>query len=335
VWYPAAAAVEAASAVAVKGAGETPGIDFKLARSRAYRIHVQVTDPDAATDGRIPSISLYPKGLPVLTPVGRVARTPNGDFEISGVPSGSYVLVARAAPQMQTGPVQQTRMGMREIEVKDASVDGVKIEIGAGRDVRASLRIEGSASFSPGMISFVARDGVSPQARILNQMMPMRTPEVTLQNVFRTTYALELPSAGSFGGANYYVKSLRYGGREYPADAVDLSGDGELEIVVSPLGATVEGTAVDAAGKPSPNAVVVIAPASGVGPLKNGAADARGNFYFGGLAPGEYRVFAWDAGSAEATDPPPSLAPYQSAAKTVRLEQSAREKTQVTVTAAK
>jgi len=156
-----------------------------------------------------------------------------------------------------------------------------------------------------------------------------------LQNVFRTTYALELPSAGSFGGANYYVKSLRYGGREYPADAVDLSGDGELEIVVSPLGATVEGTAVDAAGKPSPNAVVVIAPASGVGPLKNGAADARGNFYFGGLAPGEYRVFAWDAGSAEATDPPPSLAPYQSAAKTVRLEQSAREKTQVTVIAAK
>ena len=74
---------------------------------------------------------------------------------------------------------------------------------------------------------------------------------------------------------------------------------------------------------------------SGSGPLKNGSADAGGNFFFSGLAPGDYRVFGWDAEAAEANNPPPSLTPYQSAAKTVRLDQAARGKIQVTAIAPK
>jgi hypothetical protein len=46
-------------------------------------------------------------------------------------------------------------------------------------------------------------------------------------------------------------------------------------------------------------------------------------------------VVAWDAAAPEASDPPESLGPLASAAKTVKLGESAREKVQVTVTAAR
>ena len=94
-----------------------------------------------------------------------------------------------------------------------------------------------------------------------------------------------------------------------------------------------EGTVVDAQGKPVANAAIVIAPANGAGPLITGTADAGGAFYFAGVRPGDYRVFAWDAAVPEASDPPPSLAPFESAGKLVTLAESARQKIQVTAIA--
>jgi protocatechuate 3,4-dioxygenase beta subunit len=319
-WYPAATAAEAASPIIVKADAGAIRADFSLRRVTAWLIRGQIAD--FASDGPRPSLSLAPKGAPLLVPVGRVSLTMSGDFEISNVPSGSYVLTAR----MQSGNLPRT--GLVDIEVKDASVTGVKIALAGGRDIKAAIKVDGASSFYPNL-TFIPREGGTP-ARISNLSMPLRNSDATVQNVFRTTYALDL-----LGNSNVYVKSLRYGGREYPLDAIDFSGDGELELVLSAAGATVEGTVVNQAGKPSPNAAVVVAPAAGAGPLKAGSADAQGNFYFTGLAPGEYRVYAWDAGAPEALDPPPSLAPYQAAARTVRLDASAREKVQVTAVAAK
>jgi len=332
VWYPSAPAPEAASAVTVKAGADTPSIDFTLRKSPVWRIRGQVVDP-AADPARPPTITLSPKGSPLMMPTGRAsAQARDGSFEISGVPPGSYVLTARAATGPQAGPVGglQTRMALRTIEVKDASIDGVRLEIASGRALKGSLKVEGGGTFSSGLLSFNSPEGGSARATSL-----ANDGSLTIRNVFPTVYSMELPSLTGSPYGNCYVKSVRYGGREFPQWAIDLSGEGQLDIVLSAKAATLEGLAVDPQGKPAANAAIVIASATAGEPLRTGTADASGQFYFAGLHPGDYRVFAWDAAAPEASDAPASLAPFEASSKPVTLAESAREKIQVTAIAPK
>jgi hypothetical protein len=325
VWYPSGAGPEAASAVTVKAGADTPSIDFTLRKSPAWRIRGQIVD-SAADPARPSTITLSPKGSPLPISIGSVVRARDGGFEISGVPPGSYVLTARAATGPQTSPMGglQTRMALRTIEVKDASIDGVRLEIASGRVLKGSIRVEGGGTYSPGLLSFN-----SPEGGVARATSPANDGSLTIQNVFPVVYSMELPIL-TFPYGNYYVKSVRYGGREFPQWAIDLSGEGQLDIVLSAKAATLEGSVVDQQGKPAANAAIAIASASAGEPPRTGTADASGQFYFAGLGPGDYRVFAWDAAAPEASDAPASLAPFESASKTVTLAENARQKIQVT-----
>jgi hypothetical protein len=324
VWYPNAPGLEAASAVTVKVGAENSSIDFTLRKIPVWSIRGQIVDP-AADPARPPMITLSPKGSPLVMPTGRAsAQARDGSFEISGVPPGSYVLMAR----VMAG--QQTRMAVRTIEVKDASVDGVRLEITSGRALKGSLKVEGGGTFPASFMSFT-----SPEGGVARVMSPASDGNLNIQNVFPVVYSMELMGGNGGPYASYYVKSVRYGGREFSPWAIDLSGDGQLDIVLSAKAATLEGSVVDRQGKPAANAAIVIAPATAGEPLRTGTADASGNFYFAGLRPGDYRVFAWDAAAPEASDAPASLAPFEASSKAVTLAESAREKIQVTTIAPK
>jgi protocatechuate 3,4-dioxygenase beta subunit len=330
VWYPKAAGPEAASPVIVKAGAETASIDFTLRRSPVWSIRGQIVDP-AADPKRPPTITLSPKGSPLTIPTGRSsAQARDGSFEITGVPPGSYVLTARAPVGPLGSPVSgpQTRMALQTVEVKDGPVTGVRLEITSGRLLKGSLKVEGGGMFPSGFISFS-----SPEGGMARTTSPANDGSLTIQNVLPAVYSMELMGSTLSPYMNYYVKSVRYGGREFPQWAIDFSGEGQLDIVLSSKAATIEGTVLDQQGKPAANAAIVIAPSDGAEPLRTGAADTRGNFYFAGLRPGEYRVFAWDAAAPEASDAPASLAPFESAGKKVTLAESAREKVQVAVIA--
>ena len=317
-WYPNAAGPEAASPVIVKTGSEAASIDFTLRRGPVFRVRGQLVDPKADPT-RPAMILLSPKGSPLMIPTGRLVQARDGGFEFSGVPPGSYVLTARV-----TGG-QQMRMAVRTVEVKDASIEGVRLEIASGRVVKGSLKVEGGGNFPAGYLSLL-----SPEGGSAHPMFLPNSGNMTIPNVFPAVYSMELMGGSGSPYANYYVKSVRYGGREFPPSAIDLSGDGDLDIVIGGKAATVEGSVVDAQGKPAANAAIVIAPAGGGERLITGVADEGGNFYFAGLRPGEYRVYAWDAAAPEASDAPGSLAAFQGGSKAVTLAEGARQKIQVT-----
>jgi hypothetical protein len=330
VWYPGATGPEAATPVIVKTGSDAASIDFTLRRSPVWRIRGQIVDP-AADPARPASITLSLKGSPAAIPIGRLVQARDGGFEITGVPPGLYVLTARETGVLAASMGgQQIRMAVRTIEVKDASLDGVRLEMSSGRALKGSVKMDGGGRFSAGFLSLN-----SPEVGLARALSPSSDGSLTFQNVFPAVYSLELMSGTSGPYSNYYVKSVRYGGREYPQWAIDLSGEGDLDIAISAKAATVEGSVVDPQGKPAANAAIVIATVGGAGPLITGNADASGNFYFAGLRPGDYRVYAWDAAAPEATDAPPSLAPFESAGKPVTLAESARQKIQVTAIAPK
>ena len=338
MWYPNGAQPSAASAVRLAVGATAGNIDMTWRKARVVRIRGKVVDAAGGAVGT-PMVTLMPKGAQAaLLTVGSALVARDGSFEISGVPPGSYWLTARpgaiaggmgasvisGASSGFGGPGgPSVRMAVQSIEVKGSPIEGIKLELSAGRTVKGSIRMDGGGPVvRPAFFSLASLDG---GGRVTINFGSDGT--FTASGIFPLVYTLDAQNLP----ANCYVKSIRYGGQEVTRTGFEFTGDGQLEVVLSNSAAVLEGSATGADGKPAGIAGIVAAPSAASLPPRTGHADARGNFYFANLPPGEYRVLAWDAAAPEASDPPESLGPLANSAKTVKLGENAHEKIQVTV----
>jgi hypothetical protein len=135
------------------------------------------------------------------------------------------------------------------------------------------------------------------------------------------------------GPAGSYVKSIRFGERDITSDNLDLTPGigGAMEIVLSANAGSVTGVVRDRDGKPAPFAMVELWSAS-LSELPNGAtADGTGRFRISDLAPGDYRVAAWDIANPSMLQNPDFLARFEGSATKVSLAESASASVEVTV----
>jgi hypothetical protein len=314
IWYPNAADVAGALPIVVGSAAEVP-IEVVLRRTRVVRIRGSVVDSAGGPVERA-MVALAPRGLGTGTSIGSLRMTPGGAFEIANVPAGSYTLSARV---LNSGTIStsstQPPMAFLPVEVRDANLEDIKLQLTTGKEVRGTVKWEGGGAQSA-YLTASAAEGVSASASAMNGTFALRS-------VWPLTYSLEVGGLCS----NCFIKSVRYGGREVPESGIDFSGDGELELVVSASAASLDGVAADRQGRPAGGATVMLEPADGSGRILSGKADALGAFHFGGLRSGAYRVYAWEGVAPEPS--PVAVAPFQGQASTVRLEENAREKLQI------
>jgi hypothetical protein len=99
--------------------------------------------------------------------------------------------------------------------------------------------------------------------------------------------------------ANAYVVDVKAGGTSVFDSGVDISSQtGEIQVIVSTSGAKIQGRVIDAEQKPAASArVVLVPPASrrqNVQLYKVATSDSSGNFTISGIAPGDYKLFAWE-----------------------------------------
>jgi hypothetical protein len=109
---------------------------------------------------------------------------------------------------------------------------------------------------------------------------------------------------------NAYIKTMRFGGVELPDGVLNFDTPKPLEIVIGIDGGSVAGTVLK-----TPNASVVLVPNE---PLrarldlyKTALADASGRFRIAGVAPGDYKVFAWSFAEAGAAFDPDFLKRFE------------------------
>jgi hypothetical protein len=98
--------------------------------------------------------------------------------------------------------------------------------------------------------------------------------------------------------ANAYVKSALLNGVDVLDSPLVIAGTaaGNMEVVVSSESGKVEGSLVDERSDPAPAAQVVLVPNRSRGRAdlyKTAVTDSAGRFSFGGVAPGDYKVFSW------------------------------------------
>lgn len=339
MWYPNAAQPSAASAIRLAAGATAGNIDMTWRKTRVVRIRGKLTDAAGGAVGT-PIVTLMQKDSPMQNAsVGGATVARDGSFEISAVPPGSYNLIGRLGLTVGSvngmfvggGPSSggpSIRLAVQAIEVKDSPIDGIKLELSAGGTVKGAVKMEGG--------------GPLPQPRFFS-LMPLEggagggtiniggDGTFTVNNIFPVAYLLRSQSLP----ANCYVKSIRYAGQEVARTGFEFTGVGQLEVVLADTAAVLEGSVTGGDGTPAGNAAIAVVPATGPSPVRTGSADAHGNFYFANLPPGDYRVLAWDATAPEASDPPESLGQFANAAKTVKLGESAHEKIQVTVAAAR
>jgi hypothetical protein len=98
-----------------------------------------------------------------------------------------------------------------------------------------------------------------------------------------------------------YVKSIRLGNVDVLKDGLRVSGPvrEELQIVVSANAGELDGTILDLNRQPFSNATIVLLPEISQRPnrpdlIQNTTSSDTGKFHFEGVAPGEYRIFAWE-----------------------------------------
>jgi hypothetical protein len=131
-------------------------------------------------------------------------------------------------------------------------------------------------------------------------------------------------------GPEYYLKQARLNGVDVLNQPMQFSGgeNGFLEVVISAGAIQIEGSTTDAKSMPAPGVSVVLIPdehRERVELYKNVTSDANGKFVLRGIAPGDYKLFAWDSLDPFSWFDPEILSRYISKGKPIHVQESSNQ----------
>jgi hypothetical protein len=126
-----------------------------------------------------------------------------------------------------------------------------------------------------------------------------------------------------------YIQTIRFDSAEVRDGVIRLRGQpGQLEIAMGANGGVLAGRVVDETGQPAPNVRTVLAPEgerrSRFDLYKAVFTDKDGRFELHGIAPGDYKVFAWLVAPDDAWRDRDFMMSYEDAGKLVRIEEGIR-----------
>lgn len=326
-FYPGSADASQATPLEVAVGGSLQGIDVRMLKARTYSVSGQIAGAPAGSGRR--------EGMVMLQPASRTAGSaprnmlggawrPDGKFTIRGVPEGSYELVAESF-----GPDGRLH-GEAQVQVGQRNVDGVQVVLQPSFDVAGAIRLEGKdspESLENAIFTLQPRErtggrfgGGGGGARagadghfLLRQLLPGLF-DVNVNG---------LPE-------NHYVKSVRAGQTDALATGARILPGMQIDVVVSPNGARVEGTVTNEKGEAVTAASVVLLAKDGAeAPLmrrvKTASLDQQGHFAFSGIAPGDYQLLAVDETDSGAVWDPEFIKQNDKLVEKIALRESGSE----------
>jgi protocatechuate 3,4-dioxygenase beta subunit len=321
-----------AGAVAIEiTAGEVlTGEDLTLRKTRTVRVRGRVTNSMGEGLPLSVILMLMPRNTrladfsaPLRT---RPARNRGGIFEFRGVPPGAYVLMARWSDDGKGYHVKQP------IDVGNDSIDGVTVLLTPGLEVKGQIRIDGPAQQTTGRYHVIL-EAQGPFSMGRTGAPAKEDGSFAIENVSADHYTVNVQGLGE----NFYVKSMSMGDVDAMETGLDFTNGaaGTVEILLSPNGGQVEGTVADSNQQPAAGATVVLVPDTRHREqsmlFKTATADALGHFNIKGIAPGDYKLFAWQDVESGAYQDPEFLKPYETRGETVAIRESGHATAQLTV----
>ena len=250
---------------------------------------------------------------PILIQNGASSATrgPETLFEIRGVPPGSYDLYALFNDATATAPggIYGSRT---PIEVGAENIAGIQSVIRPGAALKGKVTVSDSVSVptrggtfqqvtpSTFRVQMRAKENIPTQLLrpLLQPIAPDTDGVFTLSNLIDGQYSI---SGVNFLPSNAYISDIRLDSRSVFDDAVITivkDSQSTLDIIVSRGGGTIEGTVLDAQRNPLAAVRVILIPDL---PRRQNAmlykyvdSNTKGVFNLNSVAPGRYKLFAWE-----------------------------------------
>ena len=314
-YYPNSDTPTGALHVSVSAGGETSGIDFRLRKVPTF--HVRGTVSGITSRERIglpPQVTLRsctPGKLEDFAYLTVAIPKPDGSFDAENVPPGTYCMT------FEVRNVSELALCATEtITIVDRDVDGIRLNAAPPSEVSGVVKIEAGASM--GMPFSVTLHATSATLQRISMGRIGKDGTFRIGGLIPTDYELSVAIPPN-GGA--YLKSVRFGGREITDGTINVSGGGNLVIEIGAGRARMKGRIDFGSGKPMGGVRVTLAPD---GPLSNRndlirtvLANEIGEFEVTDLAPGSYRILAWEKYEADLVQDPEFLDVFRVSSVTV------------------
>jgi protocatechuate 3,4-dioxygenase beta subunit len=321
-FYPNALSATEAIPLQLAPGAEMGAIDFALTPSATFSVSGTVSLPE----GAVPAAAGGGPGAVVFVTARRAdqpgvggdsagmtpANPRTGEFAIRGLMPGDYQLIARVNSRRGGG---STAVGVARVLVGSASVNGVTIAV--EEDVKLPGKVvlpAGATSDQLSKITVIPERRLSPM-RTIARVSPEGTFDVTLSPAEAPRLSVSLLPEG------FYVKRITVGGNNLltaePVSSATLAGT--LQVELANDGATLAGTVRDNRGGAVSGARVTLIPAASFATVdslarnvwkKTTTAGEDGTFQLTAVAPGRYRLFAFESLDADPSYDPDFLSNF-------------------------
>jgi hypothetical protein len=312
-YYPGTTSAGEATTVGVRAGETVSGIDFAASSASSHRIRGVILDRDTQRPVAT-AAQLIPKKTTGNSPL-TFRSSETGNFEISGVVAGEYLL--NGVPII---------VGNTDLEnlVLNTSSEAVSIEGKVKYEVAAS----GESARNPVRIGFT---GIT-YSTVTTTALVQADGSFKI-DLMRGDYFISLLELSS--DIARYLKSARFGNQD-GLDGLHIQGKAEspMEIVVGSSKGSVDARILDSRHETVRNATVVLAPDP---PRRHrtdmyltATADSAGKFHFNAM-PGDYKIFAWEDVETGVWLDPEFMAKYEGRGQPVTVREGSQDAVDVSV----
>jgi hypothetical protein len=306
VFYPGVMEASRATPQDLVPGQDLRGINFNLRRARFATIHGQVIAPAGSATSA---------GLLIVTDGGDGTNSigggtsADGKFTFAGVPPGPIYVTGGYTVAGQRADT------MVEVDVGSTDIKGLELRPVPPMEITGAIRIAGQTAIKPSQIAFRLRGPSAGHQEHGSDVATIRDDgSLLFHQMTAGKYRVELDRL-----QNLYIRSIQWGTQDITDSGLDLLNGvparTELTIVLGADAGLIEGIATTEKSEPAEGATVTLVP---TGTHRSRAfhkstnADSAGHFTIRGIAPGAYKLYAWDKVDTNAVIfDPEFLRPYE------------------------
>lgn len=327
-YYPGTSDPTGAAALDVGAGVQIRGVDLVPSKRRTVHVKGNVTDA-SGSDGRRLMVFLMPRGVSGLGAMNRPSTIDaNGNFDIRGVASGSYTLVAAL---QERGRPFTSRL---PVEVGNNNIENLSITINPAMNLPGRVRLDGqtAADISNVQVTLRSRDANVPMFGANTMVRLKEDGSFSLANVNPDNYSVTVSGLPD----GFYVKSIMASGQDALVSGLNLTtgAAAAIDILLAPNAGQATGVVQNEQQQPAAGVTVVLIPQEKERSeqsqyYKTATTDAAGAFTLKNLDPGQYKIYAWREVEPGAYMDPEFVKPVENRGESLTIRESSQASVQL------